>query len=311
MKLLITGDWHLDTQSPENRIDDYCETQFDKIKWIYGLAIEKGCGAILQPGDVFNSHRANDFLKWRYINFMRAMTRPSACAKPPLLYTIFGQHDLRYHSSARENTPLSVLEAAEVCHICQEDPYILDWADENYLVYIYGCNWGEEIPPVRKSNGVHILLIHKLVVDVKQGWEDVYLSIDDAFDSCEHDIIVCGDNHQSFAYHNKGRLLFNCGSLMRSRVDQVEHRPVVFIVDTEDRKIEPTYIPVKPIEDVLDVVTATRKKQRNEQLESFVNTLSSDDFQITGLDFKRNVYNYCKENEIDKETIDFINEVMS
>jgi predicted phosphodiesterase len=242
---------------------------------------------------------------------MRAMTHPrDDIIQPPYLYTIFGQHDLRFHSSNRENTPLAVLEAAEACYICQEDPYIVDWPDENRLVYIYGANWGEEIPPVRRTNGIHILLIHKLILEDTEGWEQNYISVDNMFRFCKHDVIVCGDNHQSFMREKKGRLLFNCGSLMRNRIDQKEHKPVVYIVDTSDMSYEAHYIPIKPFDEVMNVERAEKRKARNEELESFVNKLSGDT-QIEGLDFLRNLEAYMTEKEVPANVKEFIEEMLS
>ena len=41
MKLLISGDWHLRKGSPDLRLDDYEQTQKEKIDWIFDLAKKK------------------------------------------------------------------------------------------------------------------------------------------------------------------------------------------------------------------------------------------------------------------------------
>ena len=48
----------------------------------------------------------------------------------------------------------------------------------------------------------------------------------------EFDLILTGDNHQSFCITSNGRWLLNPGSMMRMRADQVDHNPIVGIYDT-------------------------------------------------------------------------------
>ena len=312
MKLLITGDWHLDTYRPRNRTDDYFETQSEKIQWILHKAEQEGCYTILQPGDMFNSHRANDFLKQYYIDRFKYMrTDINGHTKPPYIHTIFGQHDLRFHSSDRDNTPLKVLEVADAITLLDNDS--LSISEEG--IFLYGTNWGEDIPEPCCDEGVHILLIHKLVVEDIEGWERSYISTENMFRFSKHDIIVCGDNHLSFVAEKcddvgPTRLLFNCGSLMRSRIDQAEHRPRVYIVDTVDLQYEEHFIPVKPIEEVMNIEKAEQEKERNEQLEAFVSKLTGD-VNIEGLDFLHNLETYIAENEVEKPVKEFINEVVA
>jgi len=316
VRLLITGDWHLDTYRPRNRTDDYFQTQFEKVKWIFGLAEEEECEGILQPGDMFNSHKANDFLKQFYIDyFLYRMTQIDRFPKMDF-FTIFGQHDLRFHSSNKQNTPLRVLEAAHAITIVPNKAiFPTQFRVRHKDHYIYGCNWGEEIPELVDKDGIHILLMHKLVLEDIEGWEKKYLSVENVFRFSKHDIIVCGDNHISFMaekFHKdkQSRLLFNCGSLMRNRIDQRNHKPKVYIVDTSDMSYEEHLIPVKPFDEVMDVEKAEQEKEKNEQLEAFVEKLSGD-VNIEGLDFLRNLEAFMEENEIDVPVKEFVEEVLA
>ena len=309
MKLLVTGDWHLDAQRPENRTDDYFQSQYEKVKWIYNLARDEQCCGILQPGDLFNSHRANDLIKQLYIGYFRSRTMPEDdIILPPYLYTIFGQHDLRFHSSNKDNTPLRVLEAAGVCTTLDSDPIGIHDAMET--IYLYGMNWGEEIPEISSDPAVHILLLHKLILEDTEGWEKNYISVDNVFRFCKHQIIVCGDNHQSFMREKNGRMLFNCGSLMRNRIDQKDHKPVVYVVDTYEQSYKAHYIPIKPFDEVMDVKKAEQRKERNEELEAFVSKLSGD-VNIEGLDFVKNIEAYMEDNPVPGSVKDFVEEMLS
>lgn len=60
----------------------------------------------------------------------------------------------------------------------------------------------------------------------------------------EFDVIVTGDNHQSFTERVDGRWLINPGSMMRGRSDQKDHRPCVYLVSRSSGGIvaEPVYL---------------------------------------------------------------------
>ena len=309
MRLLITGDWHIDNYKPENRTDDYFLSQFGKIKWIFEFAFKQDCWIILQPGDMFNSHKASDFLKQHYINyFLDRLNITDGHTRD--FFTIFGQHDLRYHSSDRKNTPLRVLESSEACTVLSNDMPVSVLDDNNRMHHFYGANWGEEIPElVDDPQAIHILLIHTLVVEDIEGWEEKFIYADNMFKFCKHDFMICGDNHLRFTKQKGMRTVFNCGSLMRTRIDQADHKPAVYVLDTADMSWWEALVPIKPFEEVMDVRTATAKKERNEELESFVEKLSGD-IEIQGLDFKRNVSTYLSENKEDPRVEQFILEVM-
>jgi DNA repair exonuclease SbcCD nuclease subunit len=312
MKFLITGDWHIDKDKIKTRQDDVLATCTDKIGQIFQIAKSYHCKAILQPGDFFESHKANDFLKQFVINFLK-----SGMANIPV-YTVFGQHDLRYHSSNINNTPLKVLESAGVVSFLGDRPLIYPQDGVN----IYGASWFEDVPEIlEEMRGVNILVLHKMIVDDKiwEGQEDhTYGKI--LLTKTKYDLIVSGDNHKHFIMHSgQGssigkRLLINCGSMLRTRIDQGEHRPCVYVYDTNPGKGEPVieqvYLVVQDFDKVIKVEEATRLKAENEKLTEFVDALSVD-AHLTGINYKRNVYDYKQKNKklIDKPMSKFIDMV--
>lgn len=301
MKLLLTGDWHIDTNKPERRIDDYWQTVQKKIAFILRLAKKHNCELILQPGDFFNSHKANDFLK-RYM--IKELTRVGV-----KVVTIFGQHDLRYHSSDTLNTPLAVLNSAGVLHVAFSDP--IDFGH----THIYGASWYENIPKPLAKNVLNILICHKMIIKNEKVWEGQ----EDAtmgnilLKKSGMDLIVSGDNHLHFTITTKsGKHLVNCGSLLRTNIDQVDHTPLVYTYNTEDRTITPHEVPHKPFSKVFDMSAYTDEKERDEELEAFVNRLAGE-VGLGGLDFIKNMDSYTEENkkEIDAATMGIIGEVMA
>jgi len=307
MKILLTGDWHITTSQPKKRIDNYFKAQWKKLNYILNLVREKNCSLILQPGDFFDSHKANDLLKGEII---KILLQTYDCP----IKTIFGQHDLRYHSSDTKNTPLRVLEAARVLDI-------INYEHSFANIHLYGASWFEDIPKVLHQDSpkkdIHILVMHKMVIKNKKLWEGQEDATKGAIFLRSHkfDLVVAGDNHNSFSISmgkNNKKHLINCGSLMRMTTAQLDHKPCVYIYDTKDRTIEKHYIPIEPAEKVFDLSVIEKEKKENKELEAFVARLK-DNVKIEGLDYALNLQQYIKENEdsIEQGTLDIIEEVMN
>lgn len=304
MKIMCVGDLHISDRKPENRIDDYVESQFKKMEWILDLAHKERCECVLQPGDFFDSAWVSHSLIRRYIEL---------CLKyfldDSFVYCIAGQHDQRYHNSNLDNTPLGILDAACAVWLIKRPRYI---SNDNTTVAIYGAGWETEIPEPENKDAFNILVCHKMIIEDKKLWsEQKTFSMAQPFlIRSGFDLIVSGDNHHAFQVSNRGKTkhLINCGSMMRSRSDQGDHRPRVYIVDVENNKLTKHYIPVEPFSIVVreDV---QKEKERNLELESFVENLSGET-EIEGLDFKLNMIEYLKTNPIEDPVKEIIEKNM-
>ncbi len=302
MKLLITGDWHLTNKKPENRKDDMVETQERKVDFVLDLAIEHGVQAILQPGDLFDHYHMPDYVKRKWIKYFKE--------RNITILTVPGQHDMRYHSSNIDNTPMGVLDASEVIKVIGEFPAVFPLDD--IPVMIYGAGWGAEVPEVIEGAAFSVLLTHRMIINEKlwEGQEDAVKASKFLFRNKFH-LIVSGDNHISFNQIRGGRQLINCGSLMRSNISQVTHQPCVWIYDVIKKIAYQHYIPIEPFEDVMDLTTSTREKQSNKDMEAFVEGLSQNTI-IEGLKYKKNMIGYLKENEkqVSKGTVTILEEAI-
>lgn len=301
MIIVATGDLHLTTVKPKRRKDNYWEHQWEKINYIQNMAKQVKASCIVQPGDFTDSHKANDFLKQYIINW--ANERKNKGAWIPI-YCVYGQHDMRYHSSQLENTPLRVLQAAGVVNLLSDKPE--EFADHHHEVHIYGAGWNEEIPV--PGNAYNILVTHRMIYQEKlwskqeEGERAVGLLIKTKFD-----MIVSGDNHQSFLEKKGARYLINCGSLMRMKSDQINHHPCVYIIDTAERKVEKKLIPIFAAEDVFDLEKVKKEKERDEKIEAFVAKLKESDKPLD-LDFAEALRKRLP--ELDEETNRMIEEIM-
>lgn len=291
-KLLCTGDWHIRATNPQYRIDNYYKTLIGKIDWIINLALSEGCIAILQPGDFFDSPDQANHVEIDLIDrFQKIIDRLS-------IVSIFGQHDCKYRN--RSNTALEKFRKAGWVHIANVENIAISALDD-----IYGASWEDEIPAIKNKQLFNILLIHKTITEKGQQWpgQTNYISaVDMLQQNPEYQLIISGDNHKSFYYaNNTGRTLLNCGSLMRTTIGQRDHKPVVYIVDTDINEINQYFVPIQPIGEVMDLELADDVKERNEALEAFMKGLSSD-YEVE-LNFEENLKQLIDKNKTDKEIV--------
>lgn len=295
MKFTICGDWHLTEHRPKNRIDNYHRTQFNKIRYILKTC-KKHNSIILQPGDFFDSYRVSDNLKRKYITLFKKYQIP--------ILTIPGQHDLRHHNFDLNNTPLGVLNAANSLMVVD----LIKLGS----IHVYGAGWEKPIPKIENKDAFNILITHRMVINNKKLWEgqDDYTSASHLLRTTKFDLIVSGDNHNSFVYKNNNhRMVINCGSLMRSSSNQVNHKPRFYIYETATRAIEKHYIPIRNSVIKIDEIEA--EKEKNERLESYIKQLSHKvEIKDLGLDYKKNLINFVKKNKIEKEVKNKINMVL-
>ncbi len=276
-KLLVTGDWHIRAQNPRYRLGNYAEDQINKIDWIYDLANNESCDAILQAGDMLDNHTIPNNLLTEYIYNL---------AEIPI-YTVHGQHSLRFRQKG--NTSLDVIAASGSVTILNEDP--LQFKVKKETISIYGTSFNEKIPEVKSEDDINILVIHRMVIDSKKIWEgqtDYITAKALLLKHDAYDLIISGDNHTSFKYGEKlGMMLLNCGSLMRTTTAQRDHKPIVYIINCDDGVVTEHYIPVKPALEVLNLEKADEIKERNIELEAFIAGLSEN--QTIDTDFNSNV----------------------
>ena len=283
MKILITGDWHLRLKRPLRRTDeDYYLVQREKVEQILKTALAEGASFILQPGDFFDSINTPYQVIVDYIDLFKKYK--------VTIYAVYGQHDLRYHSANVANTPLGVMKAVGVVNAVG---LVIDT-----MFSIHGYSWNQ--PLLEKfeldESKFNILLLHKMIIDNEKLWtsqQDFTLAMH-LLRRSGFDLIVSGDNHKSFVVESRdGKVLINCGSLMRSAVDQTDHKPVLYIFDTSNRTYKKIELKIKPAKNVLDLEGFEEEKERNLELETFIDGLDTE--KDLGLNFSDNLMKALQE----------------
>lgn len=303
MKILCCGDWHLTIRKPRNRLDNYPKTIENKINQIGEICEKHEIDLILEPGDLTDHWEFPDKFKTRWIGILKRL---------PHIVAVAGQHDMRYHTSDINNTPLGVLRKAVDFSLIGKGsfstiPLIID------SICLYGAGWQEDIPKIHSPDKFNILITHRMITMDKLWAQQEDYEVPGTFlRKHKFDLIVSGDNHNSFHYYDNNRWLINCGSLMRNKIDQEHHKPCVWVFDTETRLAEEILLQINPFGDVFNLLQAGLQKTKNLRLADLAESLKKKS-RIKGLNYKARVAKRVEElgKDINPKTKDFIEEIMA
>lgn len=279
MKLGILGDIHLQATNPVNRIDNYPATQMEKLQQAFETFQDEGCMAVLQPGDFFHNYGKDPYSVTNNAIALLMLYRMP-------MYLVFGQHDIKFHNQDIPDIPIQTLNKTDLVTKLSPEPSTIK-LNKKQKIKIYGANWGEGIPRARRrKNVVNILVMHKMVIKNKKLWpgqEDYTLAR--KIPEKGYDLVVSGDNHNAFVYNNQ---VINCGSLMRMRSDQKNHKPMFGIYDTLENTLDVRYYDIQPSEAVLKLQDVKDKKESESRKDKLAHDLNMD-IDESELNYRKNV----------------------
>lgn len=273
---IFCSDLHLRDSIPECRTDDYFAAQKEKINFLVQTA-KKYNAPIYCAGDIFHKARSSKWLDIFAINSFSSVR----------LEIIPGNHDLPNHNiNMLHDSSLGVLSQADNI-ICA--PIQLD----NMSIY--------------NIDGKQIGMIHKLVHNtspVMAGKDIISYSAKKLLqDFPELDVIITGDNHQSFLFKNDdGRILVNPGSMMRMTAAQTEHKPCFYLYYSDTNTVESCYWPIAS--GVVSREHREKEQQRDERMESYVERMNNE-YELS-LSFENNLRAYLANNETRQPVQDII-----
>ena len=276
---ILLADVHLRETVPVCRTDNYEEAQWHKLGFIKGLQMKHGC-PVLCGGDLFHHWKPSPELISKTIDFL-----------PKQFYTVYGQHDLPQHS----------LELAYKSGV---------WtlAKANALTVLHKFHWG--MTPDKKSSGLminqNVAVWHHFAYRGKLPWPGYEGPTAKAIlkKYPQFDLILTGDNHQTFVQEYKGRLLVNPGSIFRQTADQINHKPCVFLWYAKTNTVEQVFIPIA--EDVISREHLEKQEERNERIDSFISSLNTN--WESSLSFERNLKRFYGKNKVQERVKQIITE---
>lgn len=278
---VLCADLHWRPDIPISRTDDYQAAQFKKIDFIDKLAQDHNC-PIYVAGDVFHKARSNKAFEISLINTLQAEW-----------IAIPGNHDLPGHNEEKLfDSSLGILQAAG-------------------SVFVFPQRLESVLVIANAAKDRTIGMIHKLVhgdVKITAGDKVISYSAKKLLkENPECDIIVSGDNHQTFFVREKGRLLVNPGSMMRMTADQQNHKPSVFLYYADDNTVEQVFLPIE--KDVISREHIDKVAKNNKRLDTFIQKMN-DQFELS-LSFEKNIEAYFKTNDTREPVKDIVWELVS
>lgn len=276
---ILTADWHLREDTPVCRTDNFWEAQWKKVDFVSELQKKYNC-PILHAGDLFHHWKPSPYLLSKTIEHL-----------PKEFYTVYGNHDL----------PQNTIEL-------KEKSGVFTLWKANALRILSQGHWGtNDFSGAWELNSKSIYVWHKFVYVGKEpfpGAKGKARAILNKYP--QFDLIVTGDNHQSFVYPFNGRLLVNCGSLMRQSADQINFEPKVWLYYAADNSVEPVIIPHDKTAVTREHITTI--EQRDERLDAYISRLN-DNIQTT-LSLEENMKRFLAKNRIRGQVKKIIDKVL-
>lgn len=277
---ILCSDFHLREDTPICWInsDEFQEEQWASVGFVRILQKRYGC-PVIHAGDLFNHWKPSPWL----------LSQASALL-PHSFFTVYGQHDLPQHS----------LELTEKCGV-------FNLHINGKVTLLRGCHFGQTpkdindlvtqyIPDLKGSfffNSKvlvwhHLTYLNKPFPGAAGGMAEGILR-----KYPQYDLIVTGDNHQSFSTMYEGRLLVNPGSLTRQAADQINFQPRVALWYADTNTVEWVNIPIK--QNVISREHIEHKEDRDKRIDAFVSRLDGD-WEV-GLSFEQNLETFFNANE--------------
>lgn len=312
---ILTSDWHIRATKPICRTDDFLSAMWRKVEFVYELAREHDC-PIINAGDIGETAQWPNWLLERFLDIINQYGID--------MILIAGQHDLPNHNLREiDRSGIGVLYQNDF--IASPPRYTLG---TNYILMY---PFGEEMEAIEslsdsekmgfwtaletidrftgitnaKTSGSQpkaithtVAVTHQMIIRGAPLWPgQVAPQAVSILKKYGYDLIVSGDNHNTFVERYEGRLLVNPGSLTRHKADQVDHRPCVFLWYAADNEVEQVFLPIE--QDVIDRTYIDKVDEKEEIEMAFVERMNRD--YDLDLSYEENMRRHFEKNRVHSE----------
>lgn len=295
-KFIYFNDLHLRGDNPENRVDSYCLSVFDKLEQILALADGRKCNAIVTCGDFWDTPLVSNTLSDKALDLIEGIGIP--------LYSCFGNHDELNHE-------VRLSKATSLAHMFRRSKVFkrletLKINDISIVGIDYEHNIESRLETLlrERSEGLEpskpkIGIVHALVTPDKFRPDVLHCNAKTL--QHDYDLLLTGHYHQPFVVNN----IINVGCIGRTEITEMSIRPSVLLV-TCDTKVtyEKIELKCKPGEEVFDLKKLELSKAFDSNLDNFINNLSTT--EVRGLKFRDLVQLNAPGAGVNQEVIDEI-----
>lgn len=289
--LIFMSDTHIRDTIPKCRTDDFLLAQEGKLKFVFDLSCKYNCPIVI-AGDLGHKAEWKNWLLSYLIIIKRLTLQP--------VFVIPGQHDLPYHELLQwKQAGIGVAKYSNTIKLLIKDSYSIV-GNSKVNINLHPSPYDQKIPKIKNNNNPmikNILVTHRMIIDrplwagqvARTGY--YYLK-----KYPQYDCILSGDNHQPFIHKYKNRLLVNCGSMMRSTADQINHKPRVYLYYAYRNTIVPVYLPID--KKVINKDYITEENSRKKRMDSYVAYIKKAQSKQKGsVSFKENIKKYLNKSK--------------
>jgi DNA repair exonuclease SbcCD nuclease subunit len=307
-RFLIVGDNHLDSQTPQSRLDNYMESSLMELSETLKIAKAVKADYYILLGDVFNRIEVGGACRNRAVEILASNDGEPWPFKK---YVCVGNHDIAHNPSYIGKSALQTLLSAGVLE-CVD---FIEEADVRFLHFTPDLD--ERLRKGELMNYFNkIYFCHASIVNKPSRFEHVLFS--DLIWRDTTKIICSGHIHSPMeATSECGVKFFNPGSIGRTKIEE-SHAPQVLLIeyDYDTDKFAYKYFKLKNslnYDVVFDLDKSKQRKTDNKNTEMFIKSVTnitvgdtvSSDIEVDFRTFAKN--KNVKDKDIIEAVVDTIN----
>jgi DNA repair exonuclease SbcCD nuclease subunit len=269
-RFLIVGDNHMDSKTPQSRLDNYMESCLMELRETLQIAKAVKADYYILLGDVFNRIEVGGECRNRALEILSS---DNGTPWPFEKYVVIGNHDIAHNPSYIGKSALKTLISANVIKEGLTDE------DLSISFYHFTPKLDEQLlEGVLKDDPSKMIFLHASITDKPSRFEHILFK--DLQLNEKTKVVVSGHIHAPMeATREDGVKFFNPGCLGRTEVSE-QHAPQVLLIqyDYDNNHIEHKHFMLKnslKADVVFDIDKSKQKKQDSKNTEAFISAVTN------------------------------------
>lgn len=269
-RFLIVGDNHMDSKTPQSRLDNYMESSLMELSETLQIAKAAKADYYILLGDVFNRIEVGGECRNRALDILSSDDgKPWPFEK----YVVIGNHDIAHNPSYIGKSALQTLISANVI----KEGFANE--DLSLSFYHFTPKLDEQLlDGILKDDPSKIIFLHASIMDKPSRFDHVLFKDLQVHKNTK--LIISGHIHAPMeAAREDGVKFFNPGCLGRTEVSE-QHAPQVLLIqyDYDSNDIAHKYFTLKnslKADVIFDIDKSKQKKQDNKNTEAFISAVTN------------------------------------
>ena len=222
MKILYFTDPHFRDTNPVNRLDDFYQKQFDKMKDLVNIRETlKAADIVISGGDWFDNPTPSYELFNSVLNFILDLSAE--------VFSVCGSHDIYgYNMNTLNKSAIGSLIKVQAINLLNEEPITLDAC----VVKGFSARKKYSVKDFKlgiKTDKVKIIVAHDPIVTEPVIYD--HMLVEDIAKVTDADIILCSHIHAQFDVTIKKTRFINPGPFTRQSINEAKMEPKVCLLE--------------------------------------------------------------------------------